>query len=97
MKTITLNQAFNILQNCAAVVTETHNVTYPNLDKLTGEEENEFMALSWEEDGLDYGVIFKEGNNQTVKVSGSSMFLEDNEGEEVQLTILVPQNLENLS
>lgn len=97
MKTITLKEAFEILENCSAVVTEEHTVIYPGLADLTGEDENEWLNISWTEDGQDFVMIFNEQDNREVKVQGSSLFLVDNEcadGEEIQLTILCPQNLE---
>lgn len=96
MKTITLQQAFQILENCAAVITDTHVVTYPSLADLSGNDENQWLNISWSEDGQDYSIICVEENNREIKVSGSAMFLFDGEGEEFQITILVQQNLENI-
>lgn len=94
MKTIILQQAYSILKNCAGVITEDHIITYPILSDLTGEDNNQWLYLSWDEDGLEYSRTFLEKENNNVKIAGSSMFLKDNEGEEIQLTILTVQNLE---
>lgn len=94
MKIITLKEAFDILEDCAGVITEDHVITYPNLDSLNGEGDNEWMRLSWDSDGLEFDTSFIEEDNQNVRVVGSSMFLKDEEGDEFQLTILTPQNLE---
>ena len=93
MKTISLQQAHKILTDCSAVVWEDNNhfVTYPSLSGITGEDDNQFLYLSGtDEDGYEYSAYFEEGNNKQVRVEGASMFLTDNEGEEVQLSILVP-------
>jgi hypothetical protein len=94
MKTITLKQAYQILENSSAVIVD-DAVVYPSLYELTGEDDNEFLFLSWEDgDYHEFNLQFLEANNGEVKVSGSSLFLYDHEGEETQLTILAPQNLE---
>ncbi len=96
MRTITLADACRILTDCSAViVTDVTSLMYPSVADLTGEGENEFLYLSWSDDeGLDYAIKFQESNNREVKVKGSSMFLTDDEGEETELTILEPANLE---
>lgn len=96
MKTITLQEAHRILTDCSAVVWEeaNHFVTYPSLSDLTGEDDNEFLLLSGTDDeGYEYQARFMEGVNRNVRVEGSSMFLVDDNGDEVQVSILVPVNL----
>jgi hypothetical protein len=96
MKTIPLTKAQEILQNSAAIIVDNDVVIYGSGDDLNGDDENEFLYLSWSDDmGREYSVKFREGENRSVAVHNSSMFLIDNEGDEVQLTILQPQNLEN--
>ena len=94
MKTITLSQAHKILEDCSAVITEDHVLLYPALSDLTGDPENEFMYLSYEDEGLAYYVKFAEFENKSIEVWGSSMFLHKTEGDIFQITVLVPQNLE---
>ena len=96
MKTLTLAQAHRVLENCSAVIWgDQQFLTYPGTTDLTGDADNQFLYLSGTDDGgQDYAVMFEEGNNQSVKVVGSFMFLTDNEGEEVQLTILCPEILD---
>ncbi len=95
MKTITLQEAHSILENCSGVINEEHVITYPNLADLTGDDDNEWLYIFWNDDkGQDYRVKCVEENNKEIKVSGSSMFLIDNEGDDFQLTVLVPQDLE---
>lgn len=95
MKTIDLVRAHKILEDCSGVITDEHVIIYPSLADLTGDDENEFLYLSWINEGADYYVKFNEGCNREVKVVHSSMFLIDDEGDEIQLTVLVPQDLED--
>ena len=95
MKTITLDEAIIILQNCSAVIID-YTVTYPNLsfDESNNPEER-FLDLSWVDDDYNnFEVNFYSQDNQTVTIVDSSMFLTDEEGDEVQLTILAPQKLD---
>jgi hypothetical protein len=96
MKTITLKEAFQILEDSSAVVINDHVLVYPALSDLQDDELNEFLYFAWDEEGLEYELHFNEGDNQEVKVSGSSMFLvdEDSDGEDTQITILTTKNLE---
>lgn len=94
MKTITLEKAFDILEECSAIVHD-NVVSYPGLADLSGEDDNEFLYMSWENDEhLNYAIRFTEGSNRSIKVSGSSMFLVDHEGDETQITILEPKQLD---
>ena len=84
MKTITLEEAFKLLQDKAhAVIIGDDLLLHHTLAALTGEDENQFMYLSWmEEDGREYSLKFCEGDNRTVTVIGSSMFLYDTDANE---------------
>ena len=92
-KTITLNEAFQILESASAVVVSDNAVTYPGGLELTGEHDNQFLTVSWDEDG-EVEHTFLEGANQTVVLAGMSLFLVDREGEEIQITPLFPRSLE---
>jgi hypothetical protein len=99
MKTITLKEAYQILEDASAVIIDDSVLVYPALDMIEGSDENEFLYLSWDdEDGQEYSLKFCEGENQEVKVIGSSMFLYDTDadGEEdhTQITILTTKELE---
>lgn len=98
MKTISLKEAYQILEDSSAFIINDSALVYGGFDDLTGDEENEFLYFSWDEDGLGYSLKFCEGDNQEVKISGSSMFLYDTDayGEEdhIQITILTTKNLE---
>jgi hypothetical protein len=98
MKTITLKEAFRILEDANAVIINDDVVLYPSLDMIEGSDENEFLFFRWDDGGLEYTLKFCEGDNQEVKLVGSSMFLYDTDsnGEEdhTQITILITKELE---
>jgi hypothetical protein len=106
MKTITLEEAHQILDECFAVVIDRDVLVYPRLSDLEHSNKNEFLyisrgasqLISWGDEyriySLSHSVRFAEGENQSVKVSGNSMFLVDTNGDECQLTILEPKQLE---
>lgn len=93
MKTIPLADAFRILENASAVIID-NVVTYPTLDDLTGEADNQFLLLSWDDEGSEFNVKFREGDNTSVILVGSSMLLKDSDGNETQVSILEPANIE---
>jgi hypothetical protein len=99
MKSIPLQEAYTILQDASAIIIDDSVLVYPALSDLEFSDENEFMYLTWsDEQGQDYDLHFAEGDNQEVKISGSSMFLidTDTEAEEdaIQITILTTRELE---
>jgi hypothetical protein len=98
VKKITLEKAFDIIQHASALIINDSTLLYPGLWELTGTDDNEFLYLSWEEDGLEYHLTFTEGQNREVEVSGSSLFLYDTNADDetchTQITILQTANLE---
>lgn len=97
MRTISLQKAFNLLQNCSAVILDQNGLIYPALDEIRNNDENEFMYLEWtDSEGYEFNVKFKEENNKEVTIDGITMILKDNEGYESALYLLNPSNLEDL-
>ena len=95
MKTITLKEAYNILQDASAVIINDDVVLYPSLWQLRDDDTNEFLFFRWDDGGLEYTLTFKEGNNQEVKLVGSSMFLyAEGDIDHTQITILTTKELE---
>lgn len=93
---ITLAQAFDLLENCSAVVMDDNTVIYPNLLDLEGKEDNEFVNFSWTNgEGYDHYVACNEGENKTVEINGSLMTLVDNDTDELDLTLLAPMDIKN--
>jgi hypothetical protein len=99
MKNIPLEEAYKILQDSSAIIIDDGVLVYPTLSDLEFSDENEFMYLAWTDDeGQEYTLKFAEGDNQQVKVSGSSIFLLDTDAENdtdaIQITILTTKELE---
>lgn len=94
MRTITLQEAYDILENASALVVDDNALVYPALSELTGESFNQFLYVTWDDEGQEYSLKFCEEENETVKIVDSSMFLVDEEGDERQITILEPKNME---
>jgi hypothetical protein len=98
MKNITLKEAYQILEDASAVIIDNDVVLYPSLSDLEEDDTNEFLFFRWDDGGLEYTLTFEEGDNQEVKIVGSSMFLYDTDadGEEdhTQITILITKELE---
>ena len=93
MKTIPFAQALKILEDCAAVIVDAHQILFP---KVNGDSPNgEFLSLDWcDEEGLEYTLSFYEEDNEEVGVHNCVMILKNDEGDYTDLTILIPQNLE---
>ena len=98
MKNIPIEDAYKILEDASAIIINDSVLVYPSLSDLEFSDENEFLYISWDEEGLVYDLHFNEGDNQMVKIVGSSMFLYDTDanGEEdhTQITILTTKELE---
>ena len=92
MKTIPLQRAFNILENCSAVIwDDQHFLSYPSVWPLDGQDDNQFLFLLCEDEGgQEFSVTFNEGSNREVKISGNTMVLVDDEGDEIDIQILNP-------
>jgi len=98
MKKITLTEAHQILEDASAIILDDSVLVYPSLSDLEDDDTNEFLYIEWEDEGEGYNLKFMEGDNQEVRVVGSSMFLYDTDadGEEdhTQITILTTKELE---
>jgi hypothetical protein len=95
MKKITLKEAYQILEDASAIIIDDSVLVYPSLSELKEDDTNEFMYLSWTDEGWDYSARFEEWRNQEVEVVGSSMFLyAEGDNEHTQITILTTKELE---
>lgn len=96
MKTITLKEAHQILENATAVIVDDMALVYPSISDLEDKDDNEFLFLSWDdEDGETNALYFYERDNKEVKVSHSSMFLyADGEEDHKEITILNQTQIE---
>lgn len=92
MKTISLQEAYNILEECSAVITEDYGLCYPSLWDLIGEDDNEWLFCQWDDEkGYVYSLVFNEDCGE-IKFDGTNLYLTDAEDDEVKLTLLVPMN-----
>ena len=97
MKTITLKEAYQILENANAIIIDDSALVYPCLSKLENDDTNEFLYVQWDDEGQGYNLKFNEGDNQEIRVAGSSMFLYDTDAKgnmDTQITILTTKKLE---
>ena len=97
MKKITLDKAYHILENAAALIVDDNVLVYPSLSQLTDDDDNEFLFLSWNDEGKEFNLKFTQGDNPSVGVEGNSMFLFDTDAvsnhDHTQITVLVPKKL----
>jgi len=69
MKTISLEEAYNILEQASAIIVD-DAVIYPSLWELNGDDNNEFLYLSWTDaDYNEFSLKFIEGDNREVELS----------------------------
>ena len=95
MKTIPIEEAFELIWGASAIQLSDGTLMYPELYDL-GYPDQEFMYLSLDETRMVETIHFFEKDNKTVKVSGSSMYLYDICGHCREMTILTPKQLECL-
>jgi hypothetical protein len=93
-RTIPLKRAFDILLESTAVVIDGNVLLYPSLDQLTGEDENEFLYVGWEYEGLEYNIRFVEENNREVLVENGTLILKDSDDDEVRIQPLVEMKID---
>jgi hypothetical protein len=95
VRQVPLAEAMAIIESASAIVIDNglDSVIYPSISELTGDPENEFMYLSWDDDGTEMSTRFKEENNREVTIAGASIFMEDAEGEELIITPLFRNDL----
>lgn len=91
MKIIDLKKACELLDGCSAVIADENLLSYPAVKDLTGEPENIFLEISWTgADDVSQTLLFREGDNTEVKVTGASLFLREREADEIQVSLLAP-------
>jgi hypothetical protein len=100
MKTITLAKAHEILSNADHIIlTDQGEVVNGRwgFAELTGDPENEWFAFFWEDlDGNEYVAKFSEDGNETVKVDGDKIYLNDDMGDDCTFQVLYVQDIENM-
>ena len=92
---VLLEEAIELLQAASAVIVDDNAVVYPSVwTEGMGEDDNEFLYLEWDQGTHEYNAKFSEGPNREITVIGSSMFLIDTEGDERQITLLKPWDID---
>lgn len=91
MKSLHLYDAYYFLKQCPGVLLEGRFIE-PLVSEIEDNYESEFLILEWEDfqDGQEVvvSVGFKEGDNQTIGLEGSTLTLTNSDGEEEELTLL---------
>lgn len=86
MKKINLKEAYSILKDSKGVIVDEEFITFVNLHNPTGEGDNIFLELDWNDgDGYTYTLKFREKDNQEIKVSKTSLFLKEAFADEVEI------------
>lgn len=92
MKIITLQEAYDILDHCSVVIVDGVTGIFPDLNDLTGEDDNVFLDLT--DEGTDLDLSFEEGQNQEVVIQYGRLGVTAIGGTTVWLTPLIPRTLE---
>ena len=89
MKIITLQEAKNLIESCAAVIID-NVVTYPHthFDEIQNDTNEIFVEFVWEDDFNECGAVFFEDCNP--KFDGTRLYLTDEDGDVSEITLLVP-------
>lgn len=96
MKTITIEDAIDLLEQCAAAYDENKWLFFPNTYFLKDESLNIFASFVYEnENGDSVDHFFAEGENQSVPLDGCSMTLVNDFGEKVTIHLLIKWEAEN--
>jgi len=93
MKTVPIEEAFELIWGASAIQLSDGTLMYPELYDL-GYPDQEFMYLSLDETRMVETIHFFEKDNERVKISNSSMFLYDSCGIYREITILIQKQLE---
>lgn len=94
MRNITLEKAFKLLDNASAIILDDEILVYQSLSGLTDEDDNEFLFVTWSDyKGDEYYNCFRQGENEIIEISDSSMFLTDTEGDLCKITILTEKKI----
>lgn len=82
---ITLEKAEALLEECAGVQIDGNLVSF-SMSDLEGQEDNQWLHLSWEDEFDEFSISFDERANP--RIAKGELILTDTEGEDVALTLL---------
>jgi hypothetical protein len=88
MKSISLQRAYDLVEEAAAVIVNHDGLTYPQLEDLIGDPDNEWLYLRWaDNDWNTFSVVFNESANPRINMDGN-LVMTDHEGEDTILSLL---------
>jgi hypothetical protein len=99
MKTITLEQTYDLFDKNTAIRVVGHYMDYAamNTKGIVGEDDTQFMFISWTDyDGRVFDISFLEKYNKEVRIEGERIYPKDEYGDEVDIEIMKPINIEKL-
>lgn len=94
MKTIPFNKAYELLADCAAII---WGIAWS--DNFVGNPvftDDKIFLSHKDDDRQIYEVYFRREDNPNVICVGSSIWLQGSDGNEYQITILVPIDLNSI-
>lgn len=90
MKTITLQQALDLLRQSIAVSID-GVLTRSSTDQITGNPDNWFATIDDLHSDGEYSMhAFTEGDNYAPRLENSTLILHDDSGEDVEIVLLAP-------
>ena len=98
MSKISLDECISLLQNCKAVIVDDGSLSYPSIwieGYDLNDEDKQFLYLNWTVNKDDYATHFSVKLNKEIEVSGTSIFLIDDEGDTIRIQPLFTRGLEN--
>lgn len=89
-KQITLAQAHDLLNQATALLIDGHFLAHVCIDKLIDVPSNQWLFVSWNnfEDEPVYTRFIEE--EQEILFDGSTLYMQDEDGEDWKLLLLVP-------
>jgi len=94
MSSMDLEDALDVLDNCSALILDNDILMIPRIIKdLKNGDNQKIFCLQWVEGQDTFEILFLEEDNQSVGYSGSTMFLIDESGEEVHITLLTQKEI----
>ena len=88
---ISLQEAHDLILESSAIIINNDILLYPSLDSISGDPENEWLYLSWDDGYHEFALKFIE-EEQDIFFDGTTITMKDSEDDEVDLTLLVPMH-----
>lgn len=88
---ITLQQAYDLVNQATALLIDGGFLAHVCIDELIGDPSNQWLFVSWNHPRTDeplYTYFIEE--KQEILFDGSTLYMQDEDGEDWQLVLLVP-------